>query len=322
MFAIHGFVILIDRLCIHNLQQILDAYAKVTIVVKSWLVARDHSTLQHLFVHVPRTDAVRSLVYVECCADAVAGSVSIILPNFPEGFASEDVKNKSWRVFWKYHGIHTDIPLQHSSVQIPKLASSPIFSKVPRPRHICCPILVLPPRIDQYWRFVIQVLKQITVFGGTVVNDGAVGTHPRNGRKGHLLEPWLLRSESCQYLVDLHLTHGSFFYQDGVFKPRHEMSHGRAVNYVGVTHSLHLRCIFARLHGSYGILRVDKRRFGYNTAQRVVGTGIVQPHLVASVRAQVRCDVADYVLIRLHCHVSSFQMLCYLRRCHLLLVTV
>ena len=73
----------------HDLQQVLDPYPEVPVLVVPRLVARDHAPLQHLPVGPAGADAVRSLVHVEDCADAVARAVAVVPAHLQEGLASD-----------------------------------------------------------------------------------------------------------------------------------------------------------------------------------------------------------------------------------------
>mmetsp|Transcript_39049 Transcript_39049/g.83341 ORF Transcript_39049/g.83341 Transcript_39049/m.83341 type:complete len:291 (-) Transcript_39049:1411-2283(-) len=261
--------ILIVPYDIHNLQQVLDAYSKVSILVKPWLVADHHAPLHHFLVGPSRTDAVRSLVYVERSANAVTRPVAIVFPNLPQGLSREDVQDEAWSAFREDHGVHSDVSLQHPRVQLPKLI--PSVTKVPRPSDVGRSVLVLPSRVDQYWHLVVQMLQEVAALRGPVVHYRTVGTHPCDGGKADLLEPLLLRSETRKYLVHLHLADSPFFDEYRAFEPRHEVGHGDPVDNMGASHSLHLRVILTSLHWRHRVLSIDEVGFGHHAAQRMVG---------------------------------------------------
>mmetsp|Transcript_8606 Transcript_8606/g.18376 ORF Transcript_8606/g.18376 Transcript_8606/m.18376 type:complete len:286 (+) Transcript_8606:34-891(+) len=189
----------------YNFEQILNADTKITVIVEPGFVTRHHTFFQSLLVSPTRADAMRSLVYIECCSHSVASAMTVILSNFPYGFASEDIKYEARGILWKNHRVNSNVALEHTSIHF--LERIRCFSQMPRPRNIRGTIFILPTGVNQDWLVSIKVLQQIRSFRRTVVNNCPICTYSCNCRETHFFESRLLCAVSSEDEIDLHLTH-------------------------------------------------------------------------------------------------------------------
>mmetsp|Transcript_34416 Transcript_34416/g.61811 ORF Transcript_34416/g.61811 Transcript_34416/m.61811 type:complete len:321 (-) Transcript_34416:876-1838(-) len=218
------------------------------------------------------------------------------------------------------------MPLQNPRIHLPKLLTW-ILPKIPRPRNIRRPILILPPRINEYRLCLIQIFQPHAILRGTIMNNRAIAPHTRNGREGYLFKTRLLRPVSRQDLIHLHLANRPSLHHNGMFQPRHEIRHGHPIDNVRTTHPLHLGLVLNRLHRRHGILDIDQDSFRNDTAECIIGTGVIEPHLIPRrithpLLRQMGLDTAENIPVRLDDHIRSFQMRGYLRWCDLLVVAV
>ena len=283
----------------------LDAHAVRPLFVEARLVAHGHALHEgdwHLGAARRRREAVRPLVHVEECPDAVPGAVQVVEAVLEQRLPREHIELCARRPHREARTGQLDVPLQDPRVGAALCKRR--LAKVYRARRVDRAVVVLRPAVVQVRRRSIDHARVHR--GRLVVRQRGVGARGadrvvRLGDVQRVLAADLGKVVGGLALVDaLAALHG-------LLEPRGPPRPSRAVTQVRLAHALLLRGVLARLghrHGAVG--RQDRRapapdgvderrRRALVQEARQVRRGEPRPHRVVGVQRH-----ADRVEVRPH----------------------
>ena len=119
--------------------------------------------------------------------DAVTSAVAVVQASAPQSQARNTVKLVTRRARWKDKRINGNVALEHTCIALALIVRW--LAKVQRSRHVSRPVTVLATAVNE--------IHLLAVHFGTrglfcsIVDNGTIGSHPRNGLEARSAIPLL-----------------------------------------------------------------------------------------------------------------------------------